>query len=182
MFGMRKGGHVGEETIPNLIPARYLETLVARLQKEAEQEQVKLPTDVALYITQNVRSNARALRGALVRLIAYSSLTGTAITLANTQRVLKNFIDGQAREVTAYPLRELLSQQFGTNEAKIKRDPIAADNDFVFCLLKTQDRRKTSRVRHELEVNMRESERERLARRDVYERELERRVKKRKQG
>ncbi len=173
---------MGEESVPNLIQTPDLDAIVAILRKKAERVKVKLPTDAALYIAQNVRSNARALRGALVRLIAHSSLTGTAITLANTQRVLKNFIDGQAREVTAYPLRELLSQQFGRNEAKIKRDPIAADSDFVFLLLKTQGGRKTSRVRHELEVNMRESERERLARRDAYERELERRVKKRKQG
>ena len=50
------------------------------------------------------------------------------------------------------------------------------------CSVKTREGRKTSRVRHELEVNMRESERERLARWDAYERELERRSKKRKLG
>jgi hypothetical protein len=60
----------------------------------------------------------------------------------------------------------------------VRSNPTAA----VFCLLKTRDERKTSRVRHELEVNMRESEREQLARRDAYERALERRAKGRKQG
>ena len=58
----------------------------------------------------------------------------------------------------------------------------AADRSFVFCLLKTREGRKISRVRQELEVNMREREREQLARRDAYERELERRAKKRKRG
>ena len=53
-------------------------------------------------------------------------------------------------------------------EAKIKRQgPTAADRHFVCCVL---------------EVNMRESERERLARWDAYERGLERRAKTRKQG
>jgi len=64
----------------------------------------------------------------------------------------------------------------------VRSNSTAADRRFVFCLLKTRDERKTSRVRHELEVNMRESEREQLARRDAYERALERRAKKRKQG
>jgi hypothetical protein len=64
----------------------------------------------------------------------------------------------------------------------IRSNPTAADRRFVFCLLKTRDERKTSRVRHELEVNMRESEREQLARRDAYERALERRAKRRNQG
>jgi hypothetical protein len=78
-------------------------------------------------------------------------------------------------------LQKMPTEQRGAKEAKIRRqDPAAADRHFVFCLLKTRDGRKTSRVRHELEVNMRESERQRLARRDAYERDLERRARKNK--
>jgi len=173
---------VREESVPNL-QIRDLAIRVAALQKRAEQEKVILPTDVALYIAQNVRSNASALEGALVRLVAHSSLTGTEITLKYTQQVLANFIAAEARKVTVDPLQKLLSQPFGAKVAKIRRqEPTAADCHFVFCLLGIRDRRKTSRVRHELQVNMRESERERLARRDAYEREVERRAKKRKQG
>src|SRR5215471_12302959 len=58
-----------------------LETKVAILQKKAESEHVILPTDVALFIASNIRSNVRELEGALIRLTAYSSLTGTEITL-----------------------------------------------------------------------------------------------------
>jgi chromosomal replication initiator protein len=65
---------------------------VAALQKRAKQQKVILPADVALYIAQNVRSNASALEGALVRLMAHSSVTGTEITLKYTQQVLANFI------------------------------------------------------------------------------------------
>lgn len=171
-----------EESVPNLIQPPDLGAIVAILRKRAEEMEVTLPTDVALYIAQNVRSNERALELAVIRLIVFSSMNGTEITLASTQRMLKSSIDAQAHKVTPWALQELPSLQFGTTEAKIKRDPTATDSDFVFCLLKARDGRKTSRVRHELEVNLRESERERLARRDVYERELERRAKKRKQG
>src|ERR1700741_1170193 len=68
-----------------------LETKVAILQKKAETEQVVLPTDVALFIASNVRTNVRELEGALVRLIAWSSLTGGEINLQTAQQVLKNF-------------------------------------------------------------------------------------------
>ncbi len=59
-----------------------LETKVAILQKKAEQEKVTLPTDVALYVASNIRSNVRELEGALIRLVAHSSLIGAEITLA----------------------------------------------------------------------------------------------------
>src|SRR5260370_32172551 len=44
----------------------------------------------------------------------------------------------------------------------VRSNPTAADRRFVFCLLKTRHERKTSHVRHEVEVNMREIEREQL--------------------
>ena len=169
---------MGEERVPNPIQAPELERMVAVLQKRAEQAKVTLPKDVALYIAQNIRSSTRALEGALLPLIAHSSLTGTKITLTYTQQVLKNFIDTQASTVTINALQKLPSQQFDTKEAQIRRqDPTAANLGFVFCLLKVRDGEKI-----ELEVNMRESERERLARRDAYERESERHAKKRKYG
>jgi len=77
-----------------------LETKVAILQKKAEQEKVTLPSDVAMYVAQNIRSNVRELEGALIRLVAHSSLIGAEITLPYAQQVLKNFIDSQARKVT----------------------------------------------------------------------------------
>src|SRR5689334_6042004 len=73
-----------------------LETKVAILQKKAEQERVTLPTDVALFIASNIRSNVRELEGALIRLVAHSSLIGAEISLQYTQQVPKNFIDPQA--------------------------------------------------------------------------------------
>ena len=170
---------MGEESFPNLIPTPNLETKVAILRKIAEQE--VLPEYATLYIAQNIRSNASALEGALIRLIAHSSLIGTDITLNYTKQVLKNF--HQARKASVDPLQKMSLGQHGTEEANIPRQaPSAPDRSFVFRLVKTREERKISRVRQELEVNMREREREQLARRDAYERELERRAKKRKRG
>ncbi|HVO60562.1 MAG TPA: chromosomal replication initiator protein DnaA [Terriglobales bacterium] len=97
-----------------------LETKVAILQKKAEQEKVTLPTDVALYIASNIRSNVRELEGALIRLVAHSSLIGTNITLSYAQQVLKNFIDSQQRKVTIEAIQKAVAEQFGLRLVEIK--------------------------------------------------------------
>ncbi len=97
-----------------------LETKVAILQKKAESERVTLTTDLALYIASNVRTNVRELEGALIRLIAYCSLTGAEVTLTTAQQVLKNFIDSQARKITIDAIQKAVAEQFGLRVAEIK--------------------------------------------------------------
>jgi len=97
-----------------------LETKVAILLKKAESEHVTLPTDVALFVASNVRTNVRELEGALIRLVAYCSLTGAEITLPTAQQVLKNFIDSQTRRVTIESIQKAVGEQFGLRVAEIK--------------------------------------------------------------
>ncbi len=97
-----------------------LETKVAILQKKAETDQVILPTDVALFIASNIRSNVRELEGALIRLTAYASLTGAEINLQTAQEVLKNLIDSQVRKITIDSIQKAVSEQFGLRLAEIK--------------------------------------------------------------
>src|SRR6202789_34207 len=90
-----------------------LETKVAILQKKAESEQVVLPIDVALFIASNIRSNVRELEGALIRLTAYASLTGSEFNLQTAQDVLKNLIDSQVRKITIESIQKAVCEQFG---------------------------------------------------------------------
>ena len=68
----------------------------------------------------NIRSNVRELEGALIRLVAHSSLIGAEITLPYTQQVLKNFIDSQARKVTIESIQKAVAEQFGLRLVEIK--------------------------------------------------------------
>jgi len=179
---------VHEGSVPNPVQALELERMVAILRKRAEQANVTLPKDVAFYLAQNIRSSTRELEGALLRLIGYASMTGTAITLTYTRQVLKDLIDAQGHRgaVDSFrkmsPEQKIPAEQRGTIEAHIRgQHRVASDHVFGFWL-QTRNGRNNRRVRHELEVNVRESERERLARWDAYERGLERRAKTRKQG
>jgi chromosomal replication initiator protein len=97
-----------------------LETKVAIVQRKADEEHVELPMDVALFIASNIRSNVRELEGALIRLVAHSSLIGAEITLPYAQQVLKNFIDSQARGVTIESIQKAVAEQFGLRLVEIK--------------------------------------------------------------
>ncbi|MDE3200776.1 MAG: chromosomal replication initiator protein DnaA [Acidobacteriota bacterium] len=98
-----------------------LETKVAILQKKAESEHVVLPTDVALFIASNVRTNVRELEGALVRLIAWCQLNHMEITLAATQQCLKQFIDMQVRKITIESIQRAVAEQFGMKVSDLKQ-------------------------------------------------------------
>jgi chromosomal replication initiator protein len=97
-----------------------LETKVAILQKKSESDKVTLPTDVALFIAQNVRTNVRELEGAMIRLVAYCSLTGVEITLSTAQQVLRNFLDQQVRKISIESIQKSVAEQFGMRIAEIK--------------------------------------------------------------
>jgi chromosomal replication initiator protein len=98
-----------------------LETKVAILQKKAESERVTLPTDVAMFVASNVRTNVRELEGALIRLIAWSSLHGVEITLATAQQCLKQFIDTQTRKITIEAIQKATAEQFGMKISELKQ-------------------------------------------------------------
>jgi chromosomal replication initiator protein len=98
-----------------------LETKVAILQKKAESEHVTLPTDIALFIASNVRTNVRELEGALVRLIAWCGLNGVEITLPTAQQCLKQFIDTQVRKITIEAIQRAVAEQFGMRVAELKQ-------------------------------------------------------------
>src|SRR6267143_917495 len=67
-----------------------LETKVAILNRKAENMGVAIPDEVALFIATRVKNNVRELEGSLIRLLAISSLRGTAITEDLARDAIRN--------------------------------------------------------------------------------------------
>jgi len=97
-----------------------LETKIAILQKKADNERVQVPDDVAEYIARAIKSNIRELEGALIRLIAFSALTGATINLPTAQQVLKNIIETQEKKVTIEQIQKRVGEVFGLRAQDLK--------------------------------------------------------------
>jgi len=97
-----------------------LETKIAILQKKADNEHIHLPDDVAEYIARAIKSNIRELEGALIRLMAYGSLTGADMNLATAQQVLKNIIETQDKKVSIEQIQKRVGEHFGIRAQDLK--------------------------------------------------------------
>ena len=97
-----------------------LETKVAILKKKAEAEAVPLPDGVAIYMAGRIKSNIRELEGSLIRLIAYSSLTGRQLSVDLAQEVLRNVIEHEEKAVTIDSIQKFVSDYYQLKLADLK--------------------------------------------------------------
>lgn len=97
-----------------------LETKMAILDKKAEAEGIELPEDVRIFIATRTRSNVRELEGALIRLAAYASVTGTRITLQLAHQALKGMLPGNERRIGIEAIIKAVASKFDLQPAQLK--------------------------------------------------------------
>jgi chromosomal replication initiator protein len=92
-----------------------LETRIAILRKKVKTDGIHIPDpQVLTFIASRVSTNIRELEGALTRVVAFSSLTGRAMTVELAQDVLRDvFPQGEAAEVSIKRIQDLVADRFG---------------------------------------------------------------------
>ena len=91
-----------------------LETRVAILRKKADEDQIALADEVLEFIARNCRSNVRELEGAIIKLLAYSSLTRREITIELAREALGGVLVGSdTPEITPALVKERVAQSWG---------------------------------------------------------------------
>ena len=98
-----------------------LETKMAILDKIAEHNQIHLPEDVRIFIATKTKSNVRELEGALVKLIAYSSMSHSPITLTMAQQNLKYLTGAPERRITMDTVLRSVADHFSLTPAQVKQ-------------------------------------------------------------
>ena len=102
------------------IQAPDLETKVAILRKKADAEQVHIPDNVAIFIASKIKSNIRELEGSLIRLIAYSSLTGRPVNLELAQDVLRDLLPNEDRIINLDMIQKFVADHYSLKISDLK--------------------------------------------------------------
>lgn len=90
-----------------------LETRIAILRKKAKAEGLDIPNEVMLYIANQIDSNIRELEGALIRVVAYSSLINKDINADSSMEALKDIIpSSKPKIITILDIQQTVGEYF----------------------------------------------------------------------
>ena len=92
--------------------APSLETRIAILQKKMYADGIELPREVVEYLAYSITTNIRELEGALISLIAQSSLNKKSITLDLAKQMIDKFVKNTAREVSIDYIQKVVCDYF----------------------------------------------------------------------
>ena len=98
-----------------------IETKIAIIEKKAQENKMVLPQNVAHYVASHVESNIRELEGYLIRISAFSSLTGKEIDMNLTKEVLKKIIKlNEKEDVTVDDILKTVAGKLNVKISDIK--------------------------------------------------------------
>lgn len=85
-------------------------TRVSILRTKMFQNGIELPDEVVEYIAHNISSNIRELEGALISLLAQSSLNRIEVDLDLARTMVKSFVDKVQKEITIETIQEVVGE------------------------------------------------------------------------
>ncbi|GIO85471.1 chromosomal replication initiator protein DnaA [Paenibacillus faecis] len=90
-----------------------LETRIAILRKKAKAENLDIPNEAMMYIANQIDTNIRELEGALIRVVAYSSLINQDITTHLAAEALKDIIpSSRPKMITIQDIQQKVGEYY----------------------------------------------------------------------
>ncbi len=117
-----------------------LETRAAILINKANQEQVYLPNQEAMFMAQKLRSNVRELEGALKKVIAHARFMGSEITTPLIKEALKDLLAIQNKLIRVDNIQRTVAEYYKIKMAdmisKRRNRSVARPRQIAMCLSK----------------------------------------------
>jgi chromosomal replication initiator protein len=95
------------------------ETRIEILERKMKNDGLDMPKEVVKYLAYNISSNVRELEGALISLLAQSSLNKREIDLELAKKVLRNFIKTSNKEITIDTIQKMVCDYFDVSYDKL---------------------------------------------------------------
>lgn len=89
-----------------------LETRIAILHQKLYNDGVEMPLDVIEYLAYSINSNVRELEGALISLLAQSSLNKKKITVELAKQMIDKFVKNTTREISIDYIQKVVCDYF----------------------------------------------------------------------
>lgn len=97
------------------------ETRIAILKKKADVDNLNIDNEVMVYIANKIKSNIRELEGALIRVVAYSSLTNKQINVDLAAEALKDIISNkQSKQITIDLIQDIVCNYYNLKIEDLK--------------------------------------------------------------
>ncbi len=109
-----KWGLAADLTVPDF------ETRLAILERRMYADGIELPREVVEFVAYNISSNVRELEGALVSLLAQSSLNKKEIDLDLAKKIIKTFVKSISREVSIDFIQKTVCEYFDVPVEKLR--------------------------------------------------------------
>lgn len=129
-----------------------LETRIAILRKKAASENLFVPDDVILFVASRIRANIRELEGSLIRVVAFSSLTGTPLTIDSVRETLKDIVSSNdaSRPIRIEDIQEVITAHFNLDikdmKSKRRTDAVAFPRQIAMYLARTLTEYSTTEI------------------------------------
>ncbi len=94
------------------LQAPDFETRIAILQKRLYNDGIEMPQEVLEYLAYSINTNIRELEGALISILAQSSLNKKAITLELAKQMIDKFVKSTAREISIDYIQKVVCDYF----------------------------------------------------------------------
>ena len=97
-----------------------LETRIAILMKRAENEKLDIPYDVTEFLARSIKEDIRMMEGALVKLLALSSLTQSDISVNLAKKVIKDLMGEKAiKSITLTKIGDVVAEHLQISIKKL---------------------------------------------------------------